>query len=45
MKLMNPIEAECAGTVAEILVKDASPVEYDQHLIAIRPAGGAGGVS
>ena len=37
MKLMNAIVADCAGTVAEVLVDDATPVEYDQPLIAIVP--------
>ncbi|MEM1272037.1 MAG: acetyl-CoA carboxylase biotin carboxyl carrier protein, partial [Bacteroidota bacterium] len=30
MKLMNEIECEVAGTVTEILVQNAEPVEYDQ---------------
>ncbi len=29
MKLMNEIESECAGTVAEVLVENGEPVEYD----------------
>jgi len=37
MKLMNPIEADRAGRVVEILVPDATPVEYDQPLIALVP--------
>lgn len=32
MKLMNEIEAEFDGTVAEVLVKDGEPVEYGQPL-------------
>ena len=28
MKLMNEIESECAGTVAEVLVENGEPVEY-----------------
>ncbi len=32
MKLFNEIESEVKGTVVEILVEDASPVEYDQPL-------------
>jgi acetyl-CoA carboxylase biotin carboxyl carrier protein len=38
MKLMNPIEADCSGTVATIMVGDGESVEYDQRLIGIRPA-------
>lgn len=35
MKLMNEITSEFAGTVAEILVKDAEAVEFDKKLIRI----------
>lgn len=35
MKIMNEIEAEFGGTVQEILVDDASPVEFDQPLFII----------
>lgn len=35
MKLMNEIECEMSGTVKEILVEDAQPVEYDQPLFII----------
>jgi acetyl-CoA carboxylase biotin carboxyl carrier protein len=35
MKLMNEIEAEVAGTIKEILVQNASPVEYGQPLFII----------
>jgi acetyl-CoA carboxylase biotin carboxyl carrier protein len=35
MKLMNQIEADKAGVIKEILVKDGSPVEYGQPLFAI----------
>ncbi|GMA16071.1 acetyl-CoA carboxylase biotin carboxyl carrier protein [Deinococcus metallilatus] len=35
MKLMNEIEAEVSGTVREILVKNAEPVEYGQTLFMI----------
>jgi len=35
MKLMNEINSEFAGTVAEILVKDGEAVEFDQKLIRI----------
>jgi acetyl-CoA carboxylase biotin carboxyl carrier protein len=35
MKLMNEIEAECDGTVIEILAKKEQMVEYGQHLFKI----------
>ena len=35
MKLMNEIEAEVAGTLKQILVQNASPVEYGQPLFVI----------
>lgn len=35
MKVMNPIAAPSAGTVKEILVSDAQPVEYDQPLVVL----------
>lgn len=35
MKLMNEIECETSGTVKEILVEDAEPVEFDQPLLVI----------
>jgi acetyl-CoA carboxylase biotin carboxyl carrier protein len=38
MKLMNEIEAEVAGTVVEILVRNEDPVEYGQVLFRIAPA-------
>src|SRR5690242_15036004 len=38
MKLMNEIEAEVAGNVAEILVQNATPVEFGQPLFRIEPA-------
>ena len=38
MKLMNEIEAEVAGTVVEIQVRNADPVEYGQVLMRIAPA-------
>ncbi|MGH8907102.1 MAG: acetyl-CoA carboxylase biotin carboxyl carrier protein [Egibacteraceae bacterium] len=37
MKLMNAIEADRAGRVAEILVPNATSVEYGQRLIALAP--------
>ena len=38
MKLMNEIEAEVAGTVAEALVTNEDPVEYGQVLFRIDPS-------
>lgn len=35
MKVMNPIPAPKAGTVIEILVSDAQPVEYDEPLMIV----------
>ena len=35
MKVMNPIVATAAGTVKQILVENAQPVEYDQPLIVV----------
>jgi acetyl-CoA carboxylase biotin carboxyl carrier protein len=37
MKLMNEIEAEVEGQVAEILVKNGEHVEYGQALIRLAP--------
>ena len=37
MKIMNEIEAETTGTIAEILVDNASPVQFDQVLFRIDP--------
>ncbi len=38
MKLMNELEAELSGTVAEICVDNAEPVEYGQVLFRIDPS-------
>ena len=38
MKLMNEIEAEVSGRVAEILVQNGQPVEFGQALFRIEPA-------
>jgi acetyl-CoA carboxylase biotin carboxyl carrier protein len=38
MKLMNEIEADVDGTVAEIYVENAKPVEFGQKLFAILPS-------
>ncbi len=35
MKVMNPITAPRAGTVRQVLVQDAQPVEYDQPLVIV----------
>jgi len=37
MKLMNEIEAEVAGVIKEILVRNEEPVEYGQVLFRIEP--------
>ena len=37
MKLMNEIEAETKGRVAQILVENAQPVEFGQKLFLIEP--------
>jgi acetyl-CoA carboxylase biotin carboxyl carrier protein len=38
MKLMNELECEVDGTVREILVENADPVEYGQVLFRIEPS-------
>jgi acetyl-CoA carboxylase biotin carboxyl carrier protein len=35
MKVMNPIAATAAGTVQQILIENAQPVEFDQPLIVV----------
>ena len=35
MKVMNPITAPRAGTVKQVCVQDAEPVEFDQALVII----------
>jgi acetyl-CoA carboxylase biotin carboxyl carrier protein len=35
MKVMNPIAATSAGTVQQILIENAQPVEFDQPLIVV----------
>ena len=35
MKVMNPITATTGGTVKQILVENAQPVEFDQPLIVV----------
>jgi len=39
MKIMNEIECELSGTVREVCVTDAHPVEYGQVLFRIDPNG------
>ena len=36
MKLMNEIEADCAGTIVEILVENGKPVEFGQKLFKVK---------
>jgi acetyl-CoA carboxylase biotin carboxyl carrier protein len=38
MKLFNEIEAEISGTIVEILVDNATPVEFDQPLFLVETA-------
>jgi acetyl-CoA carboxylase biotin carboxyl carrier protein len=38
MKLMNEIESDVTGEIAEIYVENGNPVEYGEALFAIRPA-------
>ncbi len=38
MKMMNSVPAGVAGTIAEIHVENASPVEYGQPLFRVEPA-------
>ena len=37
MKLMNELECEVEGTIREILVENAQPIEYGQKLFLIEP--------
>jgi acetyl-CoA carboxylase biotin carboxyl carrier protein len=37
MKVFNPIPAEVAGTIAEVLVKNGDAVEFGQALFKVRP--------
>ena len=38
MKLMNEIEAECAGTVTDVFAQNGKSVEYGQKLFRIKKA-------
>jgi acetyl-CoA carboxylase biotin carboxyl carrier protein len=40
MKLMNHVQADAAGVVAEIVAVDGQWVEFEQVLIYLEPAGG-----
>jgi len=35
MKVMNPITAPSAGTIKQILIENAQPVEFDQPLVVV----------
>ena len=37
MKVMNEIKADCAGTIIEICVQNAQPVEFGQVLFRVKP--------
>ena len=37
MKIFNEIESEMSGKVLKILIKNGTPVEYDQDLIVVAP--------
>lgn len=39
MKLMNEIEAEVSGRIAEICVQNAQPIEFGQVLFRVEPTG------
>lgn len=38
MKVMNEIKAECAGTIVEVCVNNAQPVEFSQPLFRVKPS-------
>ncbi len=38
MKVMNEIKADCSGTVVEVCVKNAQPVEFGQVLYKVKPS-------
>jgi biotin carboxyl carrier protein len=37
MKLMNQIESDLDGTITEILVDNAQPVQFGHELFRVRP--------
>jgi acetyl-CoA carboxylase biotin carboxyl carrier protein len=38
MKVMNEIKAECSGTIREVCVKNAEPVEFGQVMFRVSPS-------
>ncbi|HEX7381238.1 MAG TPA: acetyl-CoA carboxylase biotin carboxyl carrier protein [Nevskiaceae bacterium] len=38
MKMLNQIDSDVAGTIAEVLVDNGQSVEFDQPLFAVEPA-------
>ncbi|MFB0515412.1 MAG: acetyl-CoA carboxylase biotin carboxyl carrier protein [Candidatus Neomarinimicrobiota bacterium] len=38
MKIMNEIESDMSGTVVNILVENATPVEFNQPLVVVNPS-------
>lgn len=38
MKIMNEIESDVDGTVVDVLVENASPVEFNQPLVVVDPS-------
>jgi len=38
MKVMNEIKAECTGTIVEVCLANAQPVEFGQVLFRVRPS-------
>ena len=38
MKIMNEIEADCAGTIVEVLAENGKPVEFGQKLFKLKKA-------
>jgi len=38
MKVMNEIKAEVKGTITQVLVENAKPVEFGQPMFKVRPA-------
>ncbi|MDH5805374.1 MAG: acetyl-CoA carboxylase biotin carboxyl carrier protein [Gemmatimonadota bacterium] len=37
MKIMNPLDSEVSGTIVEVVVEDAQPVEFGQVLFRVDP--------
>jgi acetyl-CoA carboxylase biotin carboxyl carrier protein len=37
MKIMNELEADVSGTIREVLIEDAQPVEFGQVLFRVEP--------